>query len=1367
VQVTFDGGVLSVSPEHWADFSDLIDRVSAAFVGRQWLLRWIDDFLARNPSGYLRILADAGLGKTALAAYVARRYQGIACFVSASEGRTQSDRILNILSTQLIARYTLPYGSLPADAGETSDFLVRLIGEARRAVPQAPIILVLDALDEADPPRPGHNWVHLPTRMPDGAYFVITHRPGDYPIAVSPGVAMDTLEILSRSREQHSDVAAYIERWLRQPEIARILREAGWPSNASLPRDLEAASEGNFMYVAYLLADIARGAIRPDQLAAGSLPRGLDAYYAHFWAQMATTDPSSAEHRERTATLLGVAAEPVTVQWFADHAHLDAKDVERLALAPWRRFLRSLEGRWSMVHRSFAEFLAQRLDLREAHANVARYYLADTPRWSEHEGYAGRWLSRHLRQSRDVEALRQFLANQDWYEAQVRDDPTTATYLNDLQEAWAAFEAADADALLRMQAAPFLGREVFCAAATSSLHSLSRTLKAALLTAVVRAGLWTPEQALRAARQNTEPHGRIAALMGIARCLPPPSRAAVFREAIAAAKDIQGDDRYVILIALSLRLARSGDPAAALDAVAALPSGGSTIAARLRLLPFLTEDARSAALGVALSDYEALDGESRVWVFPALLDHGPANTVLAALPPLVTRLSSEYERGRVVRWVLSRFRGRDFPQAEFFRSAARETAKQMKNPGPRACLLASVIPQLDGPERDAAFAKALAALRASQDHDRGEALAWVYAHAPSGATTKDGADLSGYLEGIASNERAGVLFHAAVTLAEIDSGVASVHMVETLADDHTRDEALADFALWCIERGADADARCAALAMRDVKLRHDVVGGLVDLPEPPTKDEVAAELAAVQRIDYGGLPLLRATATLRSAAGAEASDEDKKRASSAARKLLRDGFDVGFVSALPERVQEDVVRAVMGRPTSPRRLRSIARLAGTLSSRPRQAAVAWVQAELATLDRRERAEVLATVLPHLPVQEQGEAVLLVAEVAWSIVGGRERGELLERFRPHLGRILDGDLLDRILKIALAVADPWRRVEALCELARAATTDRRAAVLEEAVRAARALESGDVPKALAMVAALMTGPVSIQIMKESVDALPKIENGITREYALRGLLGRIGPGLPEPLVREALEVATGLPDFHSRGRAVQEVIPFLGPDLLPQALTALGDQGGFYLDGGKALAAARMAELDRSSEALALARQISGPYDRARALVAIVQHRPERDLLEEARSAAESVTTGGGELLAALVVPFARAGQVDAAVGILSVIKPEAYRVRALEDLAAVVEDEAPLAGLLAIAGELKYGDQRAKALNAVVARMRSLSKPSLHRALAEYLHTASRKRRDDFIDDLNCLVPLLAAGGSGAALLDAARALEEASRRWP
>ncbi len=99
VQLTLaNGAVLSVWQEDWVDFSDLITKVTQRLVGRGFVFEKIADFIQSNPyplwlfSHYCRC---AGLGKTAITAELTKRFRAVACFISASENRTQPERIIN------------------------------------------------------------------------------------------------------------------------------------------------------------------------------------------------------------------------------------------------------------------------------------------------------------------------------------------------------------------------------------------------------------------------------------------------------------------------------------------------------------------------------------------------------------------------------------------------------------------------------------------------------------------------------------------------------------------------------------------------------------------------------------------------------------------------------------------------------------------------------------------------------------------------------------------------------------------------------------------------------------------------------------------------------------------------------------------------------------------------------------------------------------------------------------------------------------------------------------------------------------------------------------------------------------------------
>src|SRR5690349_10374982 len=95
----------------------------AQFTGREWVVDEINQFISTHTSGYFLIEADAGLGKTAFASWLA--YSGHhACHFTRLESRgRQTATAVRNLTAQLIAAWELdqlaPGGLLPtgSDSG--------------------------------------------------------------------------------------------------------------------------------------------------------------------------------------------------------------------------------------------------------------------------------------------------------------------------------------------------------------------------------------------------------------------------------------------------------------------------------------------------------------------------------------------------------------------------------------------------------------------------------------------------------------------------------------------------------------------------------------------------------------------------------------------------------------------------------------------------------------------------------------------------------------------------------------------------------------------------------------------------------------------------------------------------------------------------------------------------------------------------------------------------------------------------------------------------------------------------------------------------------------------------------------------------
>lgn len=168
--------------------SESADRINAIvvehtrlFVGRENEFAGVESFIEENSSGRLMLIGQAGFGKTAfLANWLKRLQEGRSCFVAyhffnQRENTTRSLRsaYANLLR-QLCIYYEVSDQDLPSDETQLRETIYGLIQE-RGAYAEEPLIIVIDALDEAEsvlsPP--------FPTKLPDGVFIVVSGRASD------------------------------------------------------------------------------------------------------------------------------------------------------------------------------------------------------------------------------------------------------------------------------------------------------------------------------------------------------------------------------------------------------------------------------------------------------------------------------------------------------------------------------------------------------------------------------------------------------------------------------------------------------------------------------------------------------------------------------------------------------------------------------------------------------------------------------------------------------------------------------------------------------------------------------------------------------------------------------------------------------------------------------------------------------------------------------------------------------------------------------------------------------------------------------------------------------------------------------------
>lgn len=348
-------------------FTTLIEEKTQGFVGRRFVFDALDQFLARTPSGYFIVKGEPGIGKSALMAQLVKADQCVHHFVVSTQGINRADQFLENVCAQLIARYNLDRPVwLPPEASRDSGFLSALLQEMSEglAVGQQALILV-DALDEVDwRERTGENVLFLPPTLPPGVFVIVTMRHIEgLPLQVD---SSQIFYLDPDSDGNREDVSVYIRQFV-QREAMRPNLDSWDMTVEAFVETMLAKSEGNFMYLRYVLPAIERGEFRHGTLA--ELPQGLKDYYERHWRQIRAIDEDMwVDYRQPVICFLAMAQEPVTVWQIASWAKLKPARVLS-AIRDWREFLDEdpVAGvmRYRIYHQSFQDFLAGKDEARD------------------------------------------------------------------------------------------------------------------------------------------------------------------------------------------------------------------------------------------------------------------------------------------------------------------------------------------------------------------------------------------------------------------------------------------------------------------------------------------------------------------------------------------------------------------------------------------------------------------------------------------------------------------------------------------------------------------------------------------------------------------------------------------------------------------------------------------------------------------------------------------------------------------------------------------------------------------------------------------------------------------------------------------
>lgn len=347
------------------------DKVSD-FVGRAFVFSWIEDFMMRNSEGYLFIRGDPGIGKSSLMARMVQTHKYIHHFNIRSEGINTSEIFLKNICAQLIVSCGLSYDSLP-DIQEPG-CLQRLLSEASEKRKNKKIVILIDALDEADNTQPeGVNPLYIPSLVPEGVYIIVTMRKTRVPPRI---IHFEQKDIENDSDENIADVCEYITKRVEEESIMEHVRSENIKSEVFIEKISE-KSEYNFIYLRYVFLDIKKGSYKGTGIE--FFPQGLENYYEDHWKRMRNKDEQKWFNYNLPVLVALVTFRcPVTTRMILAASKIENRYRITDVLDEWSQFLHEsfIKEReekflaYRIYHMDFYEFIVNKKHVREERVDL-------------------------------------------------------------------------------------------------------------------------------------------------------------------------------------------------------------------------------------------------------------------------------------------------------------------------------------------------------------------------------------------------------------------------------------------------------------------------------------------------------------------------------------------------------------------------------------------------------------------------------------------------------------------------------------------------------------------------------------------------------------------------------------------------------------------------------------------------------------------------------------------------------------------------------------------------------------------------------------------------------------------------------------
>jgi len=370
------------SAYYFAVQSKIIQDYTSSFVGRVHAHQALDSFLQKHTHGYFVVRAAPGQGKTALSCHLVSERGYIHHLIHRTGGRSDSRLILRSLVGQLLALAEREE-ALPESTSELAKTFEELLPTAAARLGQ--VVILIDALDELPAEMTEETPYLVGDTLPDGAYFLVTSRPGKRLDRLMESIFAIPHELYELGPLDLSEMRDILDS--RRPQI----------TSAEVERIAE-SSQGNPLYLRAVADQLERSPAYDLQ----TLPAGIEGFYRGATASLGLGNILLGG----ILGLLSVARTPLSVAQLSQIMGNSQRDTDQQGIGPIRQFLLEIDDSYTFYHARFHEFVTRTIlyedESRKAHRRIADWLELPANRTLEY-----RWasLTYHLFESESFEEL--------------------------------------------------------------------------------------------------------------------------------------------------------------------------------------------------------------------------------------------------------------------------------------------------------------------------------------------------------------------------------------------------------------------------------------------------------------------------------------------------------------------------------------------------------------------------------------------------------------------------------------------------------------------------------------------------------------------------------------------------------------------------------------------------------------------------------------------------------------------------------------------------------------------------------------------------------------------------------------------------